>query len=75
MGSASGERSGRTSKQNLPFEVPQSLRTRGQSLILVLPADSPSTDALRLAGVQTHLDVVETLAEALGEVPGTADLG
>ena len=41
------------------------LRARGQSLRLVIPASSPATDALRLAGVERHLETVETVDAAL----------
>jgi anti-anti-sigma factor len=49
----------------LIYQLRSDLRARGQSLRLVIPAGSPATDALRLAGVSHHLDTEETLAAAL----------
>ncbi len=42
-----------------------SLRARGQSLLLVIPADSPVHDALRLSGAERSGEVVEDLDAAL----------
>jgi len=52
----------------LLFRLREQLRTRGQGLALVIPADSASNDALRLAGVTPHLDTFQTREEALGSV-------
>jgi anti-sigma B factor antagonist len=56
------------------FGMRSRLRARGQVLRLVIPAASPVDDALRLAGVQRHVDVVETVDEGVqavqaGEAP------
>jgi anti-sigma B factor antagonist len=50
---------------HLVYRLRESLRARGQSLRLVVANGSPVSDALRLAGVQRNLDVVETLQDAL----------
>ena len=42
-----------------------SLQARGQSLLLVIPADSPVHDALRLSGAERPGEVVEELDGAL----------
>ena len=53
-----------------------SLQARGQSLLLVIPADSPVHDALRLSGARHPGEVVEELDAALraldGSLPGDA---
>lgn len=49
----------------LLFRLRERLRARGQSLSLVIPAGSPSNDALRLAGVTLHIGGYETLDDAL----------
>ena len=50
----------------LLYRLREQLRVRGQGLRLVLPADSPASDALRLAGVIDQLSASETLQDALG---------
>jgi anti-anti-sigma factor len=52
----------------LIYQLRADLRARGQSLRLVIPASSPATDALRLAGVSRHLETVETLEAALRDL-------
>lgn len=47
------------------FGMRTSLQARGQSLILVIPPDSPVHDALRLAGVERPGEVTETVDEAI----------
>jgi len=42
-----------------------SLQARGQSLVLVIPADSPVHDALRLSGADRPGGLAETVDEAL----------
>jgi anti-sigma B factor antagonist len=42
-----------------------SLLARGQSLVLVIPADSPVHDALRLSGAERPGELVEALDAAL----------
>jgi anti-sigma B factor antagonist len=43
-----------------------SLQARGQTLVLVIPADSPVHDALRLSGADRPGEVFEDLPSALG---------
>ena len=50
---------------HLIYRLRERLRARGQSLGLVVPAGSPSNDALRLAGVSLHVPVSQTLEGAL----------
>jgi anti-anti-sigma factor len=50
------------------FGMRSRLRARGQVLRLVVPAGSPVEDALRLAGVQRHVDVVETVEQGIDAV-------
>ena len=52
---------------HLIYRLRERLRARGQSLGLVVPASSPSNDALRLAGVSLHVPISETLQDALQE--------
>jgi len=52
---------------HLIYKLREKLRARGQELRLVIPAESPSTDALRLAGVSQVVDTVQTLEVALRE--------
>lgn len=50
------------------FGLRSRLRARGQSLRLTIPAGSPVDDALRLAGVQHHVDVVDTVEHGVQEL-------
>ncbi|MGH2891979.1 MAG: STAS domain-containing protein [Solirubrobacteraceae bacterium] len=52
---------------HLIYKLREKLRARGQSLRLVIPADSPANDALRLAGVSRNVDTAETLEAAMAE--------
>jgi anti-sigma B factor antagonist len=52
----------------LIYQLRDDLRMRGQRLGLVVPPDSPATDALRLAGVERHLATAATVADALREL-------
>jgi anti-sigma B factor antagonist len=52
---------------HLIYKLREKLRARGQSLRLVIPADSPANDALRLAGVSRNVDTAETLEAAIAE--------
>jgi anti-anti-sigma factor len=52
---------------HLIYTLREKLRARGQSLRLVIPADSPANDALRLAGVSRNIDTVESLEAAMAE--------
>ncbi len=55
---------------HLIYKLREKLRARGQALRLVIPADSPANDALRLAGVSRNVDTAETLDAALAEFAG-----
>ena len=55
---------------HLIYKLREKLRARGQALRLVIPAESPSNDALRLAGVSAVVDTTETLEAALAEFAG-----
>jgi anti-anti-sigma factor len=50
---------------HLVYRLLESLRARGQKLMLVIPADSPVQDSLRLAGVTQYLPIAATLDDAL----------
>ena len=52
----------------LIYQLRESLRARGQKLLLVIPTASPVHASLRLAGAAGHVDTYETLDEALGRV-------
>ncbi|MFZ1995566.1 MAG: STAS domain-containing protein [Solirubrobacteraceae bacterium] len=52
---------------HLVYKLREQLRARGQALRLVIPADSPANDALRLAGVSRNVDVAASLDAALEE--------
>jgi anti-sigma B factor antagonist len=61
----------------LLYGLREHLQVRGQTLTLVIPEGSPANDALRLAGVMTHLDTHETVGSALvaarGDGAGESD--
>jgi anti-sigma B factor antagonist len=50
---------------HLVYRLREILRARGQELQAVIPEQSPVDDALRLAGVKQHVNVAETVEEAL----------
>ena len=50
------------------FGMRSRLRARGQNLRLTVPGGSPVDDALRLAGVQRHVDVVDTVERGVEEL-------
>ena len=52
---------------HLIYKLREKLRARGQALRLVIPAESPSNDALRLAGVSQVVDTALTVEVALQE--------
>lgn len=52
---------------HLIYKLREKLRARGQTLRLVIPAESPANDALRLAGVSQAVDTARTLEAALEE--------
>ncbi|MFZ0041199.1 MAG: STAS domain-containing protein [Solirubrobacteraceae bacterium] len=47
------------------YRIRESLRSRGQILRLVIPSTSPASAALRLAGINRHIDADETVDDAL----------
>ena len=55
----------------LIFHLSESLRARGQWLLLVIPAGSPVSDSLRLAGIQNRVSAVGTVDEALAGLPAS----
>jgi anti-anti-sigma factor len=59
---------------HLIYRLGEALRNRGQTLRVVIPPDSPTSDTLRLAGVIRHADVVEELEQGVQAVAtaGTA---
>jgi anti-sigma B factor antagonist len=50
------------------YRLGDSLRTRGQTLRVVIPPQSPASDSLKLAGIKRHVDVVEELGEGVRAV-------
>jgi anti-sigma B factor antagonist len=52
---------------HLVYKLREKLRARGQTLRLVIPADSAANDALRLAGVSRNVDTADTLEAAMAE--------
>jgi anti-sigma B factor antagonist len=57
------------------FGMRSRLRARGQSLRLTVPGGSPVEDALRLAGVQRHVEVVETVERGIQELQESETTG
>ena len=57
---------------HLLYRLGESLRNRGQTLRVVIPPDSPAADALRLAGVTRHVDVVPEVDEGLRAIAAVA---
>jgi anti-anti-sigma factor len=57
---------------HLLYRLGDSLRARGQTLRVVIPPGSSASDALRLAGVQRHVDVVAELEEGVRAVAMSA---
>ncbi len=53
---------------HLIYDLREKLRARGQGLQLVIPADSPAQDALRLAGVSGHVATSETIEDAVAAI-------
>lgn len=58
---------------HLIYRLGESLRTRSLRLALVVPRASPVFDALRLAGIEWHLTVLENLADAFAGAPAPED--
>lgn len=57
---------------HLLYRLGESLRNRGQTLRVVIPTRSAASDALRLAGIKRHVDVVEELDEGVRAVATAA---
>jgi anti-anti-sigma factor len=57
---------------HLLYRLGEALRDRGQTLRVVIPPHSPASDALRLAGIKRHVDVVEQVDEGVTAVAGAA---
>lgn len=57
---------------HLLYRLGENLRSRGQTLRVVIPPVSPASDALRLAGVQRYVDVVGELEEGIRAVSAGA---
>jgi anti-anti-sigma factor len=57
----------------LIYQLREKLKVRGQQLRVVIPTDSPASDALRLAGVLDHLETFDSLIEALTDLPHDTD--
>ena len=57
---------------HLLYRLGDNLRARGQTLRVVIPPRSPAGDALRLAGVQRHVEVVDELEEGVRAVAMSA---
>ena len=58
---------------HLIYRLRQNLRARGQTLMLVIPADSPVQGSLRLAGVTQHLSIAPSVDEALVALTSAED--
>lgn len=56
----------------LIYRLKEDLRVRGQDLRLVIPSGSPASAALRLAGVEHHVQTLGTVDEALASLNGSA---
>jgi anti-anti-sigma factor len=52
----------------LIYRLRESLRARRQRLALVIPTSSPAHTTLRLAGIASHVETVETVDDALSAV-------
>jgi anti-anti-sigma factor len=50
---------------HLIYRLRQKLQSRGQAFTLILDAESPAGDALRLAGVIDHLEIRDSVDAAL----------
>lgn len=57
---------------HLLYRLGESLRNRGQTLRVVIPPQSAASDALRLAGIKRHVDVVEELDDGVRAVATAA---
>jgi anti-anti-sigma factor len=51
---------------HLLYRLRESVRARGLTFALVVPRESPVFDALRLAGIERHLDVLDTVDAVFG---------
>lgn len=50
---------------HLVYRLREKLQSRGQQLRLIIGADSPAADALKLAGVMDHLEIRRSVEAAL----------
>lgn len=57
---------------HLLYRLGESLRNRGQTLRVVIPPNSAASDALSLAGIKRHVDVVEEVDEGVRAVAAAA---
>lgn len=57
------------------YRLGESLRNRGQTLRVVIPPESTASDALRLAGVKRHVDVVDQVEDAVRAVAAARSAG
>ncbi|HJS97064.1 MAG TPA: STAS domain-containing protein [Solirubrobacteraceae bacterium] len=57
------------------YGMQASLQARGQSLIMVIPLQSPVHDALRLSGADRPGGIAETVDEALGTLQRPSPAG
>lgn len=57
---------------HLLYRLGEDLRNRSQTLRIVIPPESAASDALRLAGITRHVDVVEELDEGVQAVAAAA---
>jgi anti-sigma B factor antagonist len=57
----------------LIYHLREDLRRRGQTLQLAMASSSPSHDALKLAGMEHHVEIVETLDDASWAQPEVHD--
>lgn len=57
----------------LIYQLREDLRARGVRLALVMAPGSPATDALRLAGVESHLGTWGSIEDAVDDVLKAAD--
>jgi anti-sigma B factor antagonist len=57
------------------FGMRASLQARGQTMVLVIPTESPVHDALRLSGAERPGEIAETVDEALSTIERPSPTG